>query len=216
MLAEPITAWLAVSRPFMAFATTYRDKIRKKLRAAQEYEGSLDLRLELETAFLLLRERALSVAYEPQPPVHSRGPDFAVTYTTSLTFALEVTRLRTDARPSISPPIERLGQVIASKLVQLLPNHSNALLIGADGLALTAGDIHAAMLHIQQRAEANDEPFLRRHRFRDRPDFFRHYQRLGDVFVRGSGGQLSSWVSPQAQRPLPAKVRAILQRSLAV
>ncbi|KAB8141123.1 hypothetical protein F8S13_20165 [Chloroflexia bacterium SDU3-3] len=200
----------------MAFATTYRDKIRKKLRAAQGHEGSLDLRLELETAFLLLRERALGLVYEPQPPVHARGPDFAVTYTTSLTFMLEVTRLRADSGSSRPVLIERVGQSIASKLVQLLPNHSNALLIGAAGLALTAGDLQAAMLHIQQRAEANDEPFLRRHRFRDRADFFRHHQRLSIILVRGSGGPLVSWASPQARHRLPAKVHAILQRSLAI
>ena len=93
-LAEPMRTWLASSRRFTAFVTTFHDKIRKKLRATTEAESVLDLHLELETAALLLRESALDVAYEPLPIRQTRGPDFAVTYTTSTRFMLEVTRLR--------------------------------------------------------------------------------------------------------------------------
>ena len=94
LLAAPLAAWLASSRRFTAFVTDFRTKIRKKLRATQELESLLDLRLELETAYLLLRERSFSVVYEPQRVGQLRGPDFAVTYTTSTLFMLEVTRLR--------------------------------------------------------------------------------------------------------------------------
>ncbi len=50
LLAEPMAAWLASSRRFAAFVASFRDKIRKKVRATQEQESLLDLRLELETA----------------------------------------------------------------------------------------------------------------------------------------------------------------------
>src|SRR5512143_1161428 len=66
LLAAAMAAWLASSRRFAAFVTTYRTKIRKKLRATQEIESLLDLRLELETAYLLLQERTFSLEYEPQ------------------------------------------------------------------------------------------------------------------------------------------------------
>ena len=65
LLAQPMATWLASSRRFTAFVTTFRDKIRKKLRVTQDQESLLDLRLELETAYVLLQERPLSLVYEP-------------------------------------------------------------------------------------------------------------------------------------------------------
>src|ERR1051326_2241045 len=82
-LAAPIGAWLAASRRFTAFVTLHDTKIRKKLRTARTPENVRDLRLELETAYLLLREKSFSLVYEPQPPAHARCPDFAVTFSTS-------------------------------------------------------------------------------------------------------------------------------------
>lgn len=57
-LGQSMAAWLASSRRFTTFVTTFRDKIRKKIRATRDQESLLDLRLELETAFLLLQETA--------------------------------------------------------------------------------------------------------------------------------------------------------------
>jgi len=94
LLATQMGTWLAGSRRFTDFVTDFRTKIRKKLHARQEMESLLDLQLELETAYLLLRERSLSLVYEPQLGGKSRGPDFAVNLTTSLPFMVEVTRLR--------------------------------------------------------------------------------------------------------------------------
>ncbi len=236
LLAQPMAAWLAASRRFTTFVTTFKDKIRKKLRVTQDPEGILDLRLELETAYLLLQERPLSLVYEPQPPRQARGPDFAVSFTTRLTFMLEVTRLQvepkyTRAEASEStlampmsntvltvPPVhERLAETICGKLSQLRPQHSNVLLIGAEALRLTPGDLRATLLRIQQRAERNDAAFLQRHRLRDRADFFRQYQRLSEILVRGSQLQgnepFIAWVNPQAKYPLPGKVRAVLYHS---
>jgi len=104
LLAMPMATWLAGSRRFAAFVTAFRTKIRKKLRATQEMESLLDLQLELETAYLLLREPSLSLAYEPQLGGKLRGPDFAVSFTTSLPFMVEVTRLRKGQ--AIRPAVE--------------------------------------------------------------------------------------------------------------
>jgi len=62
---------------------SFRDKIRKKICTTQE--TLLDLRFELETAYERLQEQPFSLAYEP-PCGQARCPDFAVTYTTRLTF----------------------------------------------------------------------------------------------------------------------------------
>ncbi|MCB0151436.1 MAG: hypothetical protein KDE01_27760, partial [Caldilineaceae bacterium] len=92
-----------------------------------------------------------------------------------------------------------------------------ALLVGIEATELNLDDIQRALLGIQQRAEQNDQVFLRRHRFRDRADFFRHYQRLSEILVRqpqlDAGNSVVTWINPQAKHPLPSKVRNALYRS---
>jgi hypothetical protein len=219
ILSAPVQTWLGSSRRFTAFVTTFRDKIRKKLRVTQDRETLYDLRLELETAYLLLQEKTLSLAYEPEQSKQVRSPDFAVSYTTSLTFMVEVTRLRDVSPPENDTALmgERLADAICSKLGQLLPQRGNVLIVGVDALRLSQNDVQSIMLRIQQRAE-RDTAFWQRYGFRDRADFFRHYQRLSEVLVRG-GSQLQSelpvlaWVNPQAKHALPGKVRTVLYRS---
>lgn len=236
LLAEPMATWLASSRRFTAFVNTHHTKIRKKLRTAQEPESLRDLQLELETAYLLLRERSLSLVYEPGHPQYGRSPDFAVTFTTSLVFMVEVTRLRAaqprtppgaqeHARGTQSPnttltdplPGDRFSDMLCSKLGQLLPQRSNLLLVGIEAPHLTHRDIHAAMLRVQKRAEGNDSTVIHRYGFRDRADFFHHYQRLSALLVRRiplqAGEPVVIWVNPQAKYPLPARVRTVLSRS---
>jgi len=236
LLAEPMSMWLESSRRFTAFVTTFRDKIRKKLRVTQDKESLLDLRLELETAYLFLREPSLSLLYEPLLSEKRRGPDFAVTFTTSLTFMVEVTRLRADQKSTsaeaqeqtlatkpalnIVPTFERLTDAISSKLGQLRPQRSNVLLISIGATHLTQTDLRAAMLRIQQRVEHNDSAFLQRYQFHDRANFFRHYQRLSEILVRGQQLKATEptvgWVNPQAKHPLPNKVRRVLYHSHAI
>ena len=215
LLVEPMAAWLASSRRFAAFATTFRDKIRKKLHTMQDQESLLDLRLELETAYLLLQERSLSVVYEPELAKRIRSPDFAITHTTGLTFMVEVTRIQANQKNTAG---ERLADTISSKLGQLRPQRSNILLVGSEALNLTPGDIRATMLNIQQRAERNDSSFLQGHGFRDRADFFSHYQRLSEILVRqphlDGDKSMVAWINPGAKHPLPGKVRTVLYRSL--
>lgn len=231
LLAAPLAAWLAASRRFTAFVTDYRTKIRKKLRATQELESLLDLRLELETAYLLLRERSFSLVYEPQRV----GPDFAVTFTTSTLFMVEVTRLRIASassgdpaeaqapmslRPEAPPRSlaeERLAEMVCGKLSQLPPQRSNVLLVQVEGVRLEPDTLRAALIHLQRRAERDENAYVQRHQFRDRADFFNHYQRLSELLVRGpelQAGELPiGWINPQAKHPLSGKVRTALYRS---
>ena len=224
LLAKPMAAWLGSSRRFTVFVTTFCDKIRKKLRVTKDQETLYDLRLEFETAYLLLQERPLSLAYEPEQSKQVRSPDFAVRYTTSLTFMVEVTRLRAVSKTEIlssdngtTLEEEHLADAICSKLGQFLPQRGNVLIIGVDALRLTQYDLQATMLRIQQRAEQSDPAFWMRYGFGDRAEFFRHYQRLSEVLVRGSewlaDAPLVAWVNPQAKHPLPSKVRTALYRS---
>jgi len=212
LLTAPMQTWLTTSRRFAAFVNTFHTKIRKKLRATQGSESLLDLQLELETAYLLLQESALSVVYEPLPIRQSRGPDFAVTFTTSTLFMVEVTRLR-----MVDDIEERVADMVCSKLAQLPPKHSNILLVGVESTNLTQDSLRATMLQLQQRAERADASFAHHYGFRDRADFFQHYQRLSELLIRGSplqaGEKIIGWINPQAKYPLPVKVRTILHRS---
>ena len=138
LLATQMGTWLASSRRFTAFVNAFHNKIRKKLRATQEMESLLDLQLELETAYLLLQERSLSLVYEPQLGGKSRGPDFAVSFTTSLLFMVEVTRIRMgqdDTRdptqapppneaPKSSPYEERLSDMVCRIFGQVMPQRT--------------------------------------------------------------------------------------------
>jgi hypothetical protein len=221
VFSESMSHWLASSRRFASFTEAFRDKIRKKIRVTQTAEGQLDLQLELETAYLLLKEKTLNVMYEPDHAKRIvRAPDFAVIYTSSMTFMLEVTRMQSpkstqllsdDTPPSMSL---RVADTICSKLGQLQPKQANVLLIGMDLLTLTESDLRTAVRHIQGRAEGGDPAFLRRYRFRDRADFRGHSQRLSEVLLRGAKtGTPVVWVNPQAKHVLPSKVRTALYRS---
>ena len=227
LLAESMAAWLASSRRFTAFIATFRDKVRKKLRTIQDQETLQDLRLELETAYLLLQEQSLSLVYEPKCG-QGRCPDFAVDFTTSLTFMVEVTRQRAgqaknvsqaSGQPrmnhAISPSGEALIDTICSKLGQFVPQRSNVLVVGLDALQLSQHDLRVVMLRIQQLAERADLTFWGRYRFQDRTDFFQHYQRLSEILIRESqpGETAVAWKNPQAKYPLPGRVRTSLYRS---
>lgn len=216
ILATPMATWLASSRRFTDFVKTHQTKIRKKLRTVQGSDRLRDLQLELETAYLLLREKSLSLEYEPQLG-DTRSPDFAVSFTTSLVFMVEVTRIKTNTKIAAPLPNDRFSDMLCSKLGQLLARRSNLLLVGMRGSYPTQEDIRATMLRLQQRAENNDAAIVQRHGFRDRADFFNHYQRLSAVLVRGiplqPGEPVVIWDNSQAKYLLPAKVRTALIRS---
>jgi hypothetical protein len=134
-----------------------------------------------------------------------------------MTFMVEVTRLRTIQIGAVSPESDPLTDAICSKLGQLIPQQSNVLIVGVDVMYLTPTDLQATMLRLQQRAERNDSTFWQRYRFRDRTDFFRHFQRLSEVLVRTSrledDLQTIAWTNPQAKYLLPGKVRTALYHS---
>jgi hypothetical protein len=207
--------WLDGSRRFAAFVNTYRTKIHKKIQTTTDKSALLDLRLEFETAFLLLLERTLSLEYEPAPIGQVRGADFAVTYTTSSTLMLEVTRLRQSQ--SDVPIADRLSDAVCAKLGQLSTTHANVLLIGVESTDLTPETLRAAMLRLQQRAETSDPAVITRHKFRDPADFIRRFQRLSEILIRPSASSSTaptSWLNLQAKTPIPPKFRTALHRTL--
>ena len=86
--------WVRASRRYKAFASTYRDKIRTKLRNVRDEAGLKDVRAELETAALLLHDERFTLEYEKYAASKQRGPDFTVTFRTHTPFNVEVRRIR--------------------------------------------------------------------------------------------------------------------------
>ena len=202
-LAPIVAAWLASSRRFARFVHDHHSKIRKKLRAVQDHESVRDLHIELETAFQFAHDKALTPVYEPATGT-SRRPDFAVRYTTSLEFMVEVTRLRGgldtttatvprqadaldhdsahDARDALSE--RRLARVLASKLGQTVAGHANLLIIGIDTPPPSGEELDAALQRIRRRVETGDEDALRRQGFTGRGDTLRRTEALSAILVR--------------------------------
>ena len=119
---DPMTVeligWLAGSSRFRAFAETYRDKIHKKLRNATDPEAARDVRAELQIARLLLADRRFEVAFEAYGS-GKVGPDLTVSFRSTRTFDVEVTRLRR------VPDVAGTGAVLMAKLRQLTPSTPN-------------------------------------------------------------------------------------------
>ncbi len=90
ILAPHLTRWMSELPRFADFVEIHRDKIHKKIKSVRTSDGFQDLRAELETAYLLLREKRFTLAYEPYRKETGRGPDFAVTFRTRITFNVKV------------------------------------------------------------------------------------------------------------------------------
>lgn len=205
-LRSSLADWLAASPRFAAFAETYKDKIRKKIRTLNGEAAALDLGAELVTAYLLLAEKRFEVAYEPYAVEKGRGPDFAVTWRTNLTFNVEVTRLR-----STGGDLEgKLAEVVCEKLGQMLPGMINVLAVVGSGLDGDL-DVGGAMQHLKLAAEKRDPGLYARQGYRSPADFFKGYERMSSLLWRPlQGGPSVMWANPQARHTLPPKVRKLL------
>src|SRR5258706_8584869 len=126
--------WVRGSRRFKAFVINYRAKIRSKLKNVSD-EGSLkDLRAELETAVLLLREERFTLEYEKYAASKQRGPDFTVTFKTHIPFNVEVRRIRSIELndEGTEAPVTKLMAVLCDKVKQMPPSIVNLLWLVAE------------------------------------------------------------------------------------
>lgn len=201
-LADELVGWLHGSRRFRAFAETYRDKIRKKLRSAADDESRRDVRAELQAARLLLADRRLALVFEAYG-AGKGGPDFSVTFRGERPFNLEVTR------PRGVPANWTEGGPILPKLRQLPPSAPNMLLVAADAPSAEAFDAAAAARGLTQRAEASDHAFFTRRGLDGTRGFLQRFQRLGAVTVWCEGaigdGRAGLWHNPAARIAVPAR-----------
>jgi hypothetical protein len=210
-LAVQFAHWVEASPRFRAFAETYRDKIRKKVRTITEAEGYRDLQAELATAYFLVLERRFLVEYEKYGVGKQRGPDFSVTYKTHTRFDVEVTRLRR-AQAGAAPEPGKLINTLCVKLKQLPPSMINILVLAADDAPYSEDDLTTGLRLLQERAERKDDEFFTRRGFLGARDFLKHYSRLSAIRLIAPDAPPVLRLLPQARHPLPPDLATLLRR----
>ena len=203
--------WLQSSRRFRAFAGSYRAKIRAKRRHARD-DGSLqDLRAELETAVLLLREERFTLEYETYAASKQRGPDFTVTFKTHTLFNVEVRRIRsTESTGSDGARADKLTAVLCDKLGQMPAGIANLLWWCAAG-DVTEDDVTDAIADLRQRAEHKDEDYFIRRGFAGAAAFMQQYHRLSGIMLH-QGSATTLWLNPIARHQIPPAIANALRR----
>jgi hypothetical protein len=205
-------AWVRESRRYRAFVTTYRSKIRAKLTHVSGDNGLSDLRAELETAMLLLREEHFTLDYEHYAALKQRGPDFTVTFKTHTPFNVEVRRIR-KVEADEDEAEARIGKLIAvlcDKIKQMPPSIVNILWLIADR-DVTDADLAGATLMLRQLAERKTEEFFTRRGFESASAFFKQYRHLSGIVLRQTGSMVI-WLNPLARHLVPPKIAAALRR----
>jgi hypothetical protein len=190
-LRDELTAWLAESRRFRAFAAIHRAKIRKKLRSVGDGESRMDVRAELQVARLLLMDRRVEIAFEGYGST-SGGPDFTIGIG-GARMNLEVTRLRGAADP------EQVAGRLLVKLRQLPPSVPNAVLLAT---AQRAPDLDAAVGALMSRSDA----YVAARGFPNARALRQRMSRLGAVIAWSEAPRAATaWVNPTARLPVPPR-----------
>jgi hypothetical protein len=203
--------WMEASPRFTVFVETYRDKIRKKIRVTRGAESLLDLRSELQTAFCLLNDRRLEVAYEPYASAKRRGPDFAVTFRANRVFNLEVARIRLEPGEAaggnaidLPRKDERILRILLDKLGQMRPGMPNLLAIHVHEELARAIDLGRLMQEIKTRVEGKEPAFYAASGYTGPAAFYRDFLHLSGILLWCAGAQV--WANKQARPGLEEKV----------
>lgn len=205
--------WVRGSRRFKTFANTYRTKIRSKLRSLRDEHGANDLRAELETAAILLRESQFALEYEKYAASGGRGPDFTVTFKTHTPFNLEVRRIRgmeLDDNGEDDGRIAKLMTVLCDKVGQMPPSFVNILWLTAER-ALSEADLTQAATTLRLMAERKNEDYFTRRGYKNAADFLRQYRQLSGIILRQAGGNIV-WLNPLARHQAPPAMVTALRR----
>ena len=211
--------WVRASRRFRTFAETYSDKIRKKLRQAQDDDTLKDLYCELETAYWLLQDERMMLEYEKLAQLKQRAPDFSVTYRVNTLFNVEVTRLRSlaDSLSTDNEEIERiftrkLLDGICDKLGQMFPSTINIVLIISEW-QISHAKLLVTMNELRLSAETKNDTFFVRRGFQDSRDFLKSFQRLSAIFCRSGNDEASVlWLNPLTRHAVPKELLNALQK----
>ena len=211
-LYRDFEGWVRSSRRFKAFATSYRTKIRAKLKSVRDAEGMQDLRSELETAVLLLREERFTLEYEKYAASKQRGPDFTVTFKTHTPFNVEVRRMRGPelVEGEAEARLWKLLAVVSDKVAQMPPSIVNLLWLAPEREASEA-DLDDAMAVLRQLGERKADAFFAHYGYDSAADFLKQYGRLSGIVLRRSRGDVV-WLNPLARHKVSPEILTALQR----
>ncbi len=204
--------WVRGSRRFRAFAIDYRGKIRAKLKNVRDEGGMRDLRAELETAALLLREERFTLEYEKYAASKQRGPDFTVTFKTHTPFNVEVRRIRSIELDDGDPEarIGKLMAVLCDKVGQMPPSIVNLLWLISER-EISEADLTRAAMTLRQLAEHKAEDFFTRRGFESAADFLKQYRQLSGIVLRQSGENVL-WLNSLARHKAPPEIVTAIRR----
>ena len=211
-LTREFKDWVQDSRRFKAFATTHKTKIRAKLKNARDEAGMKDIRAELETASLLLREERFTLEYEKYAASKQRGPDFTVTYRTHTPFNVEVRRIRS-AELEEGDSEARTGKlmsVLCDKVRQMPPSIVNLLWLTSEG-EISEEDLTRAAVTLRQLAESKTEDLFTRRGFKSAADFLKQFAHLSGIALHQSGGNVV-WLNSLARHKAPPEIVTAIQR----
>lgn len=204
--------WARESRRFRAFAVSYRSKIRAKLKNVRDEAGMSDVRAELETAMLLLREERFTLEYEKYTAARQRGPDYTVTFKTHTPFNVEVRRIRTievDEKDS-NATLVKLMAVLCDKVGQMPPSIINLLWLTAER-EISEEDLTRTVLTLRQLAERRVEEFFTRRGFESAADFLKQYRQLSGIVLREATGTVV-WLNALARHAAPPEIINAIRR----
>ena len=202
--------WLDESTRFRAFAENYRDKLRKKVSITRDPAARSNLWAELGVAYLLARERRLSVEYEKYGLGMQRAPDFTIHFREHILCNVEVTCLQTPAPGSDG---KRLLGTICEKLGQMPAGAINVLALVTPAPAYQVEDVTRAMLGATSWMKPEEEQYLIQRGYRSARDFRQQAQRLSAVLLRWGGVAERSgglWKNPGARHALPTDLARLL------
>jgi hypothetical protein len=202
--------WVRGSRRFRAFASSYRSKIRTKVKNARDDGGMKDLRAELEAAVLLLHEERFTLEYEKYAASKHRGPDFTVTFKTHTPFNVEVRRIRSveSDEEDTQARIGKLVAVLCDKVGQMPPSIINLLWLTAER-GISEADLTHAVVSLHRLADRKAQDFFRRHGYESAADYLKQYRQLSGIVLRRPGENIV-WLNSLARhKALPEIVTAI-------
>jgi len=203
--------WVRGSRRFKAFAIEYRGKIRAKLKNARDESVMKDVRVELQTAALLLREERFTLEYEKYAALKQRGPDFTVTFKTHTPFNVEVRRIRSvEWDDDFEARLIKLMAVLCDKAGQMPPAIVNLLWLTAER-EVSEADLNLAVSTIRKLAESKNEAFFTKRGFKSAAEFLKQFRQLSGIVLHQAGGNVW-WENSLAKHKTPPDIVKALQR----
>ncbi len=176
-------------------------------------EGGLkDLRAELETAALLLKEEHFSLEYEKYAASRERGPDFTITFKTHTLFNVEVRRIghvEANGRDA-EARVAKLMAVMFDKVDQMRPGMANLLWLVDEG-EITEADLTHALLILRQLAENKAEDLFIQLGFKSAVDFLQKYRRVSGIVLHEPGENVL-WLNSLARFKMPPDIVTAIQR----